>query len=140
MTADRYEETRRNRRSFDFLCKGQNNRLSRINKVRGPMLNQGRGAPLSHLPPPHPTGLYKYICFLKTICFSSYTVLLKMHMNFTSIHPFYSLSSFTIFFFLSLFSRVHATLQPALSVGPLVPWSICPQVRQPFFLVADMQF
>ena len=28
---------------------------------------------------------------------------------------------------------MHATLQPALSVGPLVPWSICPQVRQTFW-------
>ena len=27
---------------------------------------------------------------------------------------------------LSLFCRVHATLQPTLSVGPLVPWSNCP--------------
>ena len=103
--------------------------------MRGPMLNQGRGAPLSHLPPPHPTGLYKYICFLKTICFSSYTVLLIIHMNFTSIHPFYSLSSFTIFFFLSLFSRVHATQQPALSVGRLVGLLVGWSVTLYFFYV-----
>ena len=34
---------------------------------------------------------------------------------------------------LSLFSHMHATLQPASSVGPFVPWSICPQIRQTFF-------
>ena len=91
------------------------------------MLNQGRGAPLSIPPPCIPQGSTN--CFApRKKMFSSYTILLNMHMNFTSIHPIYSLSSFTIsflsfyVFFFSLFLVADMQLYKRLcpSVGPLV--------------------
>ena len=82
--------------------------LRRINKVRGPMLNQGRGAPS---PPPHSGRLKLFASKILAAILQS--LLLKMHMNFISIQSlFYSLSSllclqFPSFvpciFFLSLF-------------------------------------